>query len=163
MAPADQRMGRPTAVADLLPRVGGTAFRRFGFVQGALVTHWRQIVGPGYARWSLPQSLRCARRREGGVLTIRVEGPFACQLQHLEPEIVARANRVLGRAQVTRIRIVQGPLPRATTALPAACERPPSPALPNLRAIADPELRAALERLAAALSAAPEPPRMRNA
>lgn len=156
------REGRPRAVGELLPAVGGMAFRRFGFAQGALLARWREVVGPLYARWSAPESLRFPRgRRDGAVLTIRVEGPFAPQLQHLEAPIIERCNMILGAGQVARIRLVQGQVAR-----PVA-EPPPVPVAPraepgaNLQAIPNDELRTALADLAAALGTRRGPPRVR--
>jgi hypothetical protein len=142
--------------------VGGVAFRRFGFAQASLVTHWREIVGPVYARWSVPEHLKFPKgQREGGLLTIRVEGPFASQMQHLEPQIISRANLLLGDELVARIRLMQGPVPRSE--LPDST--PPDPRAPanttNLKGIADEDLRSALERLAAALGSSKGPPRVR--
>ena len=46
------------AVSDMLPEVGGAAFRRFGFVQSSIVSRWREIVGARYAAVSSPESIR---------------------------------------------------------------------------------------------------------
>jgi hypothetical protein len=153
------RTGRAVSVSDLLPQVGGQAFRRFGFSQGQLVSHWRQIVGPLYARWTVPESLRPGRgKAQGATLTIRVEGPVATQLQHVAPQIIDRCNRLLGEGAVGRLRFVHG-------AVPAAPPRPePRAAVavhPNLDRIRDPDLRAALEGLAAVISETAGPPRVR--
>jgi hypothetical protein len=153
-------------VGSLLPDVGGVAFRRFGFVQGALLARWREVVGPVYARWSVPQSIRFARgEKTGGTLTVRVEGPFSLQLQHVAPQIVDRANRILGHGAIARLRLVQGDVPapaeRAAEPLPPAGPAPPNVVPVNLGGIADPGLRAALEDLARQLAAARDPPKLR--
>ena len=44
-------------MAELVPLVGRKAFRRFGFVDSAVVARWPEIVGPDYARHSTPESL----------------------------------------------------------------------------------------------------------
>jgi hypothetical protein len=148
-------------VGSLLPDVGGMAFRRFGFVQGALLARWRDVVGPVYARWSIPESLKFARgQTSDGVLTIRVEGPFSVQLQHVGPQIIDRANRILGHAAVGRIRLVQGEVPRPAerpVAQPAPAGEGPKA---NLSGVKDEGLRAALEDLAAQLGTAKPPPRI---
>lgn len=129
------------------------AFRKFGFAQGALVGHWGEIVGPVYARWSVPESIRFPRGAKGeGTLTIRVEGPFSVQLQHVAPQIMERANRVLGAAVIARIRLVQGEVPRPQDRAPAIRpqRRPP---VGNLAAVGDDALRRALEELAGELDA----------
>ena len=150
-------------VGSLLPDVGGMAFRRFGFVQGALLARWREVVGPVYARWSIPDSLKFARgETTGGVLTIRVEGPFSIQLQHVGPQIIDRANRILGHAAVGRIRLVQGEVPKPADR-PAAPKPVPAPApsgLANLSGVKDEGLRSALEELAAQLGTAKGPPKI---
>lgn len=40
-----QRGGEARQIADLMPAIGRTAFRRFGFVQSSVVTRWPEIVG----------------------------------------------------------------------------------------------------------------------
>lgn len=151
-------------VGSLLPDVGGMAFRRFGFVQGALLARWRDVVGPVYARWSVPESLKFARgETTGGVLTIRVEGPFSIQLQHVAPQIIDRANRILGHAAVARIRLVQGEVPKPADrpALPPQAGNSPQPSgLANLSGVKDEGLRSALEELAAQLGTAKAPPKI---
>lgn len=156
------RSSRARQVGDLLPDVGGRAFRKFGFAQASLVTHWREIVGDIYARHCVPEHLKFAQGKgSGGTLTIRVEGPFAGQLQHLEPQIIARANQMLGAGMVERVRLVQGFVGQSAAEEPTV--EPTAPAEPsaNLRTIADPELRSALERLSAALGGRKGPPRVR--
>jgi hypothetical protein len=96
------------------------------------------------------------------VLTIRVEGPFSIQLQHVGPQIIDRANRLLGHAAVGRIRLVQGDVPkpadRPTAPQPA---RGPAPSgLVNLSGVKDDGLRSALEELAAQLGTAKGPPKI---
>ena len=49
---------RARAVSELLPSVGGAAFRRFGFVQSSVVSRWKEIVGDRYAGVSSPESIR---------------------------------------------------------------------------------------------------------
>jgi hypothetical protein len=159
-----QRRNSVRDVGSLLPDVGGMAFRRFGFVQGALLGRWREVVGPVYARWSIPESLKFARgETSGGVLTIRVEGPFSVQLQHVGPQIIDRANRILGHAAVGRIRLVQGEVPKPSErAVTEPAARGPAPAgLANLSGVGDEGLRLALEDLAAQLGALKGPSKIR--
>jgi hypothetical protein len=145
------RRGEVRAVGALLPEVGGTAMRRFGFTQARLVAEWGRLVGPVYGRWSVPESLRMPRgSRTGGTLTIRVEGPFALQLQHVGPQLVDRVNRLLGYPAVARVRLVQGEVPR-----PAAADAP-QPG--NVAGVTDEDVRLALEALATRLAAAPAVP-----
>ena len=44
------RSGRPRAAGELVGKIGGMAFKRFGFVQSAIVSRWSEIVGERYAK-----------------------------------------------------------------------------------------------------------------
>jgi hypothetical protein len=152
------RANRPRAVGEMIGAVGGVAFRRFGFAQTQLFGRWRDIVGPVYARWTVPEGLRFPHGKKlGGTLAIVVDGPFATQLQHVAPQIIERCNRVFGYAAVARITLRQGEVPQIAeaTARIAAPSQPPSP---ELRAIRDGALREALEALAAQVGATHGPP-----
>lgn len=157
------RRRAPRALAELMPAVGGAAFRRFGFEQSAVVARWAEIVGPEYARHSAPEALTFpSGRKSGGTLRVRVTGAFAPMLSHVEPQVVERVNRFFGYAAVARIQLRHG-----AVSAPAARQAPPAdaPLAPEtqstLRAIADPELRASLESLARALDATKGPPIIR--
>lgn len=153
------RARRVRAVADLLPDVGGAAFRRFGFVQSAIVSRWRDIVGDRYARVSSPESIRFPRgRKSEGVLSLVVESAHAPLMQHVAPTIIERVNRFFGYGAVARIQFRQG-IVRAERmkpplGAPGAPDLRPVPVElgDSLRAIADPELRACLESLARGLA-----------
>ena len=156
-AAAPPRALRARAVAELVPAIGGAAFRRFGFVQSAVVTRWGEIVGERYANVSTPESIRFpAGRREDGVLSLAVDGGHAPMMQHVAPAIMERVNRFFGYQAVARVVIRQGApravvRPRAAPPLPLGT--PPVELGDSLRGIADPELRACLEGLARSLSA----------
>jgi hypothetical protein len=159
------RSGRARAAGDLVGQVGGMAFKRFGFVQSAIVSRWGEIVGERYARVSSPESIRFpAGRKSSGVLTLLVEGAHSPLLQHLSPLIIERVNRFFGYEAVNRVVFRQG-RPPARKPEPARPQLGPVPKElgEGLRQIADPELRACLESLAgriAATTGAPvvEPP-----
>ena len=150
-----KRSCRPRAAGELVGDVGGTSFRRFGFVQGSIVSRWSEIVGERYAKVSSPESIRFpAGRKSSGVLTLLVDGAHAPLIQHLTPLIVERVNRFFGYAAVNRVVFRQG-RPPASAPKPRRPELRPVPKElgEGLREIADPELRACLESLAASLSA----------
>ena len=158
--PDAPRGGRARSAGDILGKVGGPAFKRFGFVQSAVVSRWGEIVGERYAKVSSPESIRFpAGRKSGGVLTLLVEGAHAPLLQHLTPLIIERVNRFFGYEAVNRLVFRQGRTPAA----PAPLNRPELRAVPKelgegLRQIVDPELRACLESLAARLDSSSGPP-----
>src|SRR5689334_16217240 len=86
-----ERSCRARAAGELVGRVGDQSFRRFGFVQGAIVSRWREIVGERYAAVSSPESIRFpGGKRAGGALTLLVEGAHAPLIQHLTPMIIER-------------------------------------------------------------------------
>jgi hypothetical protein len=159
--PERSRRARP--VADLVPSIGGQAFKRFGFTQSAVIERWQEIVGEQYARHSRPESLAFPRgAKDGGNLKIAVTGALAPMLRHVEPQVIERVNRILGYAAVARITLRHAdidPTPR-TAAAPPPVELS-SETRSTLREIADPELRASLESLAQALSATKGPPIVR--
>lgn len=157
-----QRSNRPRAVAELLPDVGGAAFRRFGFVQSAVVSRWPDIVGERLARASQPESIRFpVGRKQDGTLTLTVRGAHAPMMQHVIPEIMERVNRFFGYDAVARITIRQGEV----AARPAPRQQVPAQPVPaemgeGLKRIADPELRAVLQSLAAGVAASRGLPRI---
>lgn len=159
-----ERRGGPRDVGSLLPAVGGVAFKRFGFSQAQLIGRWREVVGPVYARWSIPESLRFPQgKKSGGTLTIRVEGPFSTQLQHVTPQIIERVNRIFGYAAVERVRLLQGEVPHPTDRpkpMPIAGPEGPGDG-PNLSGVKDQRLREALEELARQMEASSGPPKIR--
>jgi hypothetical protein len=149
------RGGRARAAGELIGAIGSQSFRRFGFVQSAVVSRWAEIVGARYAKVSSPESIRFpAGKKSAGVLTLLVEGAHAPLIQHLTPMIVERVNRFFGYAAIDRIVFRQG----RPAAVQPKVERAPLRPVPRelgegLREIADPELRACLESLAARIGA----------
>jgi hypothetical protein len=155
-----QRSCRPRSAGDLVGEIGGQSFRRFGFVQGSIVSRWSEIVGERYARVSTPESIRFpAGRKVGGALTLLVDGAHAPLIQHLTPMILERVNRFFGFEAVNRIVFRQG-RPAQSQATPQRPQLRPVPKEmgEGLREIADPELRACLESLAAQIAATSGPP-----
>lgn len=151
-----ERQNRSRAVAELLPAIGGAAFRRFGFVQSAIVSRWPEIVGEKWAGASAPESIRFPLgQKSEGTLTLTVRGAFAPMMQHVAPEIVERVNRFFGYSAVARLTIRQGEVARRRVPQVApVSERPVPPELgEGLKGIADPELRSVLESLAAGVAA----------
>lgn len=148
------------AVGDLLPEIGGTAFRRFGFIQSAVVSRWGEIVGPRYAEVSAPESIRFpAGKKSGGTLTLGVTSAHAPMMQHVAPAIMERVNQFFGYAAVARIVIRQGAMPASKPRAAPPSLRPVPDALgESLRNIADPELHAVLSALAGAVAASDGPP-----
>ena len=158
--PEEPRRRGQRAVADLLPDIGAAAFKRFGFVQSAVVSRWAEIVGARYAEVSAPESIRFPTgKKSDGTLTLSVMGAHAPMRQHVAPAIMERVNQFFGYAAVARIVIRQGAIaaPR-TRAAPPSLRPVPAELGDSLRNIADPELRECLSALAGAVAASNGPP-----
>lgn len=150
------RGGSPKPIGELMPQIGRTAFRRFGFVQSNVVTRWPEIVGPTHARVCAPEAIRFPPgEKSEGILQLVVTPAHAPLIQQVTPEIIERVNRFFGYNAVARVKLRQGEVKP-----PSAEEKPkPPPSLKpipmelgdSLRDIGDPELRTVLESLARSL------------
>jgi hypothetical protein len=124
--------------------------KRGGGILVRLKAEWAAIIGADWAAVTWPTALG-----RDGVLKLRTGSGAALELQHRAPLLIERINGFFGRPVITRLALVQGPLPL-----------PPLPSGAPLRAltpgeatalyervseIADPELRAALARLGRAV------------
>ena len=144
------------ALAVSLPRVTKRLFGKRGFAEGGLAADWPGIVGAGLAARCRPGKLafaRAAERREG-TLTLRVEAPFATEMQHLAPQIMERINGYFGYRAVARLRLKQVPYrpgPERDRTAPTPGPEITPELVARLESVADPELRAALGRLGRAL------------
>lgn len=164
-APTERpRVGAPRAIADLMPEIGGAAFRKFGFIQSSIVTRWREIAGERHAPLSCPESIRFPPgKKVGGTLHLTVASGHAPILQHVVPDLIGRVNRFFGYEAVARIVIRQG-----VVTAPEPADRPPPRMLrplsvevgDGLREIGDPELRAVLEAMAQGIAGSSGPPRI---
>ena len=155
------RGGGARPISELMPEVGRTAFRKFGFVQSSVVTRWPEIVGERHARVCMPEAIRFPPgEKSDGILQLLVVPAHAPMISHVIPEIIERVNRFFGYNAVSRVKLRQGAVQP-----PAAKERPTAPPslrpIPfelgdSLRDIGDPELRTVLESLARSLGTAAE-------
>ncbi|MEX0591176.1 MAG: DciA family protein [Xanthobacteraceae bacterium] len=110
---------RAKPLADLVSSALQSAFARQGFAAVDIVVHWEDIVGPELAGRTEPVRLVWPRRDDPlstGTLTVRVEGAYAIELQHLTPVVIERVNRYFGWRCVGRIAIRQGPVARRAKA-----------------------------------------------
>ena len=143
-------------IADLMPHVGRSAFRRFGFVQSSVVTRWPEIVGTTHARVCAPEAIRFPPgEKADGILQLVVLPAHAPLIQHVVPEIMDRVNRFFGYRAVAKVKIRQGevqpPAAEKPRAAPPSLKPIPMELGESLRDIGDPELRSVLEGLARSL------------
>jgi hypothetical protein len=159
--PAPRRYERPRggqarAIAELMPEIGRTAFRRFGFVQSSVVTRWPEIVGARHARACAPEAIRFPPGEKcDGILQLVVTPAHAPLIQHVIPEIITRVNRFFGYNAVAKVKLRQGqviPPPSPERTAPPSLKPIPVELGDSLRDIGDPELRAVLESLALSMA-----------
>jgi hypothetical protein len=128
MAPSPPRRSRARPLADIVGRTLSATFQKQGFASVDIITHWEEIVGPELAGRTEPQRLVWPRREDSdsvGILHIRVEGPYAIELQHLAPVVIERVNRYFGWRCVGRLKLAQGPV--APRRKPATAVPEPAP------------------------------------
>ncbi|MGQ2930918.1 MAG: DUF721 domain-containing protein, partial [Sphingopyxis sp.] len=81
------RGGEARSIADLVPEIGRTAFRKFGFIQSSVVSRWREIVGEKLADVTQPAMIRFpVGQKAGGTLHLTISGAHAPMLQHVAPD-----------------------------------------------------------------------------
>ncbi|NIJ37871.1 hypothetical protein FHR22_002574 [Sphingopyxis panaciterrae] len=156
------RGGEARSISDLVPEIGRTAFRKFGFIQSSVVSRWREIVGDRLADVTQPAMIRFpAGQKAGGTLHLTISGAHAPMLQHVAPDIIGSVNRFFGYAAIAQVRMTHGQVTPAAPVQPPAMLKPvPAELGDSLRDIGDPELRTVLERMAAGLATAPKLPRI---
>ena len=150
------RGGFAKPIADLMPQIGRTAFRRFGFVQSSVVTRWPEIVGETHARVCVPEAIRFPPGEKAeGILQLVVKPAHAPLIQHVIPEIIERVNRFFGYKAVAKVKLRQGevkpPYAEKRASAPPSLKPIPMELGDSLRDIGDPELRTVLESLARSL------------
>ena len=155
------RSCRPRAAGELVGDVGGQSFRRFGFVQSSIVSRWGEIVGERYAKVSSPESIRFpAGKKAGGVLTLAGRWRARAADPAFDADDRRAGQSLLRLCGDQPDRVQAGQAARAGRRSPSArsCARCRRNLAKGLREIADPELRACLELLAAQIAASSGPP-----
>lgn len=131
-----------------------------GFAVTRLLTHWTEVAGADLAPLCRPVKVSYSQGGFGGTLTLLASGAAAPLVQMQIEGLRQRVNAIYGHAAITRIRVTQtaaeglaggqGVFQDGATAAAAP------PVTPQTRArvagltgdVADPGLRAALDRLA---------------
>jgi len=145
----------PRAVAVTLPKVIKPIVRGRGFREVRVLTDWPAIVGRPLGDFSAPERLS-----SNGVLTLRVAGGWAVEIEHLAPQLLDRIATFYGYRAVTRLHLVQAPLPPRDVRRrrePRALNEVERQALADsIAGVEDEELRAALAGLGRAVMASDE-------
>jgi hypothetical protein len=162
-APKDQkstrRWGKIRNIGSIMPGVTRDTMQKRGFMQGEIITRWREIVGNDLADSTSPEKLSFPRsERRAGTLQIRVAGAAALALQHEEPQVIQRINRFFGYAAVARLKMIQAPIPKgdskANKALRDLDLAEEQSIQRDVEKTKDPELREALAQLGRSITAA---------
>jgi hypothetical protein len=107
-------------LADLVAAPIAAALQKAGFAATEVVTQWDEIVGDDLAkrcapvRIAWPKRMQSAAEPEPGTLHVRVEAPFALEVQHFAPVIIERVNVFFGWRCVAAMRLTQVPMTRKT-------------------------------------------------
>lgn len=85
------------------------AFRRRGFVEHRIITHWPEIIGQNMVQYCIPKRVRFySPEKVDGTLTIEVfNSGLAMELQHMEPVIVEKISTYFGYNVISHIKIIQ--------------------------------------------------------
>jgi hypothetical protein len=154
--PTSDRSWRTQSLGSLLLKAARPVLGRHGLAAGGIVADWPSIVGTQLAECCVPMRLAFQPgERANGTLHLRVQGPLALELQHLEPVVLERINSYFGYRAVAKLRIQQGPVPRtvrAKAAQPAATAEDPAVEA-AVSGVADETLRQRLSQFGRALKA----------
>ena len=127
-------------------------FGKRGFAEAAIVTDWSHIVGPTLASHTIPEKISFPRTsRTDGILKLKIDSSaMALELQHLSTQLIEKINTYFGYGAVSRIQIVQGPVPKREP-IDEEPDQTPTDTLKSLNQkltfVSDPDLRAALASL----------------
>jgi hypothetical protein len=154
--PFRPRGARP--LADIAAAPISDALQKAGFASTEVVTRWDEIVGDDLAHRSSPVKIAWPRRRAGldepepGTLHVRVEAPFALEVQHLAPIILERVNAFFGWRCVVSMRLTQVPMERKKKRVaPPAAPADEARLARALEGFEDDRLRAAVARFGRAV------------
>ncbi len=158
MPRTSDRTARTLPLSALALKSAAKALKKRGFVQGAIVGRWVEIVGEALAAVSMPERLVFPTNDAmGATLHIKVAGPLALELQHLAPIVIERINSHFGYGAVAEIRLHQGLVthrPRPKPAVPPKIAPAEEHRLAGLvRGVRDEGLQSALADLGRAVIA----------
>jgi hypothetical protein len=146
------RQTRPLASA--LHKVTEKIYRKRGFASAGVVDNWPAIVGEELARHTSPERLG-----GDGTLRLRVDGPLATEIKHMEPQILERIAGYFGYRAVNRLALIQAPLEKPPLEKPATARALDSDSAKTLaetiEGTRNADVKGALARLGKALLSRP--------
>ena len=154
-----RRRRSPLPLTEFLEPITAKTLQKRGFVTWQLLRDWAQIIGPQFAPYTLPQTLRFPpHSTREGTLTIQVASGLATELQYHQPILLERIAQFFGYRAVAHIRMVQVPglhitAPTKDAAAPAAPlpEEAQAHIQRTLHTIEDTDLHTRLQQLGEAI------------
>ena len=132
-------------------------FKKHGFAQVELLARWPEIAGPALAAVSTPEKIRWPRgndEKTGGTLHLKVQAGRGLDVQYATHSIIEKVNRFLGYQGVSALKIMQTHEAIKTTKIKALAPTPTASVLAQVSPVDDPDLKSALARLGAGVTAA---------
>lgn len=101
------------ALGNTITKLTRTTYGKRGFADGEILHRWSTIVGDLLAKASHPEKISYPTGKNGdGTLYLRVGNPgLALDIQHMEPIILDRINAHFGYRAISRLKMIQAPLP----------------------------------------------------
>lgn len=97
-----------TSVGKYVPKLTRGIYKKRGFFFCDIVKDWPFIVGQQWAEMTCPEKLVFQyNSQQHGVLHLRVYGAAAVLIQHLQSDIIDRANSYFGYSAIAKIKILQ--------------------------------------------------------
>ncbi len=132
------------------------AFQRHGFASEQLVAQWRVIVGEQVAAISRPEKIKWPRgndasgHQSGGTLVLKATSGRALELHYETPRIIERVNQFLGYGAIAALKVTPDNSPPPALKIPRKPMKPEAAKAwaDSFDDIADPDLKAALSKLA---------------
>lgn len=151
---AEQKRSYVTqALGKSISQLTRSTYQKRGFADGEILHRWPAIVGEMLSRASHPEKIVYPSNKNGeGTLHLRVGNPgLALDIQHMEPMILERINGHFGYRAVSRLKLIQAPLPpgkEKSAFQPRPLNAGEAQTLKDtLAPVEDPELKQMLERL----------------
>ncbi len=130
-------------------------FKKHGFAQGDVLSHWPQIVGEQAAAISSPEKIRWPHGKDaksGGTLHVKVQAGRGLDVEYAAAGIVERVNQFLGYQGVVSLKVIQAHNFRPSIKVSRKSPEPDATTLARVAPVTDPDLQAALARLGAAVA-----------
>lgn len=101
--------GYASQLSSVLHKWVQPAFKRRGFVEHRIITHWPEIIGHTLVLYCAPKRVFfSSKEKVDGTLVVEVfNSALATELQHMEPTIIDKIASYFGYNAVSRIKIIQ--------------------------------------------------------